>query len=127
VLWAQASLHFNLNKETQTLGLIEIPVDSINSHGFYGLRVVHHFVRKLWQKDRKNQSHFSTRFLLTFFCFNALPHISRVAQAGHQAVAIKARVCCVRVCMQFQHSSLHFDSQFSKSCENQGCSLTFCV
>jgi hypothetical protein len=29
--------------------------------------------------------------------------------------------------MQFQHSSLHFDSQFSKSCENQGCSLTFCV
>jgi hypothetical protein len=62
--------------------------------------------------------------LVSVFEFS-LTH-ARVECAAHQAVMIKARVCCVRVCnFSILACIVLTVASITKSCENQGCSLTF--
>jgi hypothetical protein len=90
-----SSNHYVLPWCAQALAFIELPVDNINSQDFnFSLAV--HFCQKLVAKMLRQEK------MIKFFPFLSVFQRSdthfRVALEAHQAVTIKARVCCVRVC-----------------------------
>jgi hypothetical protein len=74
-------------------------VDNVNSQGFDVSLAGHFFARNLRQKKKNDEAAENGHILKFVRSFSRLCHIhARGARAAHQAVTIKSRVCCVRVC-----------------------------
>jgi hypothetical protein len=89
----------------QALGFIELPVDNVNSQGFYVSLSVHCLViNLLWQNAEAAEN--GLIFQLVSVFQRSVTH-SRGARVAHQAVTNQGwSLLCA--CVQFQHSSLHF-------------------
>jgi hypothetical protein len=74
------------------MAFIGFLVDNVNSQSFNVSIAVHHFVRNLLWAAK------ISHIFQTVSVFQCSVTLSRVAHAAHQAVVIKAGVCCLHVC-----------------------------
>jgi hypothetical protein len=106
---------------TQIVAFIEVPVDNVITQGYNVPLSEHPFVKNLLRQKCWGSTKWS--HLSTFERFSTLCHTLQSTPRPYYKKKLQI------ACAQFEHSSLLSSGRIvtihTKSCDNQGCSLTF--